>query len=142
MLSPELAERSSRKNVIANQYEWTTFGREVTRRSRPTNIQDLNRTSDGIVAERNRFSARGSFAKMRQKFDASTRCSTGSTPSKCVTQEVRCRKSEALARNSHTDLYELSQWPVPRFVNVPISIFRAGSRIFPDYSAALNAAQR
>jgi len=47
MLSPELAERSSqKKDVIANQYEWTTFGREVTRRSGPTNIQDPNRTSD------------------------------------------------------------------------------------------------
>ena len=34
-------------------------------------------------------------------------------------------KSEALARNPNTDLYELRQWPVPRFVNVSISIFRA-----------------
>jgi hypothetical protein len=56
MLSPELTERSSRKkNVIANRYEWTTFGREVT----PDQAQDENR-----------FSARGSFEKMRQKFDA------------------------------------------------------------------------
>jgi hypothetical protein len=59
---------------------------------RPTNIQDPNRTSDRIVAERNRFGARRSFAKMRQKFEASTRCSTDSTPLKCVTQEARFRK--------------------------------------------------
>src|SRR5216110_378927 len=59
---------------------------------RTDNIQDPNRTSGRIVAERNRFSARGSFAKMRQKFDASTHCSKGSTPWKCVTQETRFRK--------------------------------------------------
>jgi hypothetical protein len=36
MLSPELAKRSSRKkNAIANQYEWTAFGREMTPRSGP-----------------------------------------------------------------------------------------------------------
>jgi hypothetical protein len=42
-------------------------------------------------------------------------------------REAGCafEKSEALARNSNTDLYELRQWPVPRFVNIPISIFRA-----------------
>jgi hypothetical protein len=36
MLSPELAKRSSRKKkAIANQYEWTAFGREKTPRSGP-----------------------------------------------------------------------------------------------------------
>src|SRR5258705_5919709 len=36
MLSPELAKRSSRTaNAIANQYEWTGFGREMTPRSGP-----------------------------------------------------------------------------------------------------------
>ena len=48
------------KNVFA-KYEWTAFGREGTPRS---------------GCRRNRFSARGSFAKMRQKFDAPARCST------------------------------------------------------------------
>jgi len=77
------------KNVIANQYEWTAFGREVTRRSGPTNIQDPNRTSDRIVAERNRFSARGSFAKMRQNSMRLHVALQSSTPSKCATQEAR-----------------------------------------------------
>jgi hypothetical protein len=51
MLSPELAKRSSRKkNAIANQYEWTAFGREMTPRSDPTNIRDPNRTPNQTVA--------------------------------------------------------------------------------------------
>src|SRR6266496_6680360 len=35
-----------KKNAIANQYEWTAFGREMAPRSGPTNIRDPNRTPD------------------------------------------------------------------------------------------------
>src|SRR4029077_3007588 len=51
-----------------------------------------------------------SFAKMRQKFEASLRCSTDSTPLKCVTQEVRFRKIRSSRRNPNIDFYELRQW--------------------------------
>jgi len=38
MLSPELAEQSSQKNAIANQYKWAAIGHKVAPRPEPPDI--------------------------------------------------------------------------------------------------------
>ena len=78
MLSPELAERSSRqeKNVNrANRYEWIAVGPEVAARSGPTSIE-IQIEHQTNCCRTKQISARESLAKMRQKFDAAARRST------------------------------------------------------------------
>jgi hypothetical protein len=100
MLSPELAKRSSRKkNAIANQYEWTAFGREMTPRSGPDEHPRSKSNTKPNCRKMKQICARGSFAKMRQEFNAASHCSADEHALECATQGARIRKSEAVAQN-------------------------------------------
>jgi hypothetical protein len=73
MISPELAERSSRKKCDGQSIRWIAFPREVApSKPRPNVTRDPNRTSDQTVPRQNRFGTRASLVKMRQKFDVSS----------------------------------------------------------------------
>jgi hypothetical protein len=98
MLSPELAKRSSGKKM---QSQINTNGPHSDGKwlleSGPDEHPRSKSNTEPNCRRMNRVSARGSFAKMRQKFNAAPRCSAEEHARECATQEARFRKSEAVA---------------------------------------------
>jgi len=121
MLSPELAKRSSRKkNAIANQYEWTAFGREMTPRSR------TRRTSEIQIEHQTKLS------KLSQD---ETDLAREGLLRKCVRNSMRLhvalqKSTPSNARRRRCAFGSLKpaygtppavQWPIDRVVTAPIS---------------------
>jgi hypothetical protein len=62
-LSPELVERSSRKNAISNEHKWAAIGDKVAPRPGAPDAQIKDQTETDLTLK--------GFCETRQRFDAS-----------------------------------------------------------------------
>jgi hypothetical protein len=100
MLSPELAKRSSRKkcNRKSIRIDRIRTGNGSSIRTRRTSEIQIEHQTE--LSQDETDLARGSFAKMRQKFNAAPRCSAAEHALECATQEARVRKIRSLRLKS------------------------------------------